>query len=468
MYNPLWKSYIYLYPMKRPALSLAFILAAALTASAAPPELKMGLREAEARTLQNSPELKSAESERAAAHERTRNQFTLLWPKLSLDASYKYISEVPSFKPLPTGPSIALGDNKNTSYGPTASWLLWDSGNLYHNWKSQTAIEKAKNENVLKIKRQLLFQTRMAYFQVQLALEQVKSLIESLKLSDAQYNDIKIQQRAGARSRMDVLSAHQDVLTRRLELRQARADLAAALRELLYLTGTDIPPDASAPVDKKDEQGMPAETEAPTLLLALDPLKDSETYLASAAEGSPNENHPLPQSLLEMAQAADELSKSLNSDYGPSLQVSGRISRDYPNGPILETITQKTVGVNATWPLFQWGKTRYAVKEQKNRAETTRFEREQVLLNLKRDWDKAQDQLKGRRAQEEINKQSVLETKELAKLTYSSYVAGRSSYLEVQTANLRALETNIRTARTNVQILIQLAILDSIGKGNLP
>jgi outer membrane protein TolC len=202
--------------------------------------------------------------------------------------------------------------------------------------------------------------------------------------------------------------------------------------------------------------------------LALDPLKDSETYLASAAEGSPNENHPLPQSLLEMAQAADELSKSLNSDYGPSLQVSGRISRDYPNGPILETITQKTVGVNATWPLFQWGKTRYAVKEQKNRAETTRFEREQVLLNLKRDWDKAQDQLKGRRAQEEINKQSVLETKELAKLTYSSYVAGRSSYLEVQTANLRALETNIRTARTNVQILIQLAILDSIGKGNLP
>ena len=47
-------------------------------------------------------------------------------------------------------------------------------------------------------------------------------------------------------------------------------------------------------------------------------------------------------------------------------------------------------------------------------------------------------------------------------MTYESYQAGRSTFLEVQSANLRVLEINVASARNDAQLLIQLAILDSL------
>ncbi|MCB4756556.1 MAG: TolC family protein [Elusimicrobia bacterium] len=432
------------------------------------PTLEIGLFQAEDEALRTSAQIQSARVELAAAHSQARSQFALLWPRLSLDATYRHISEVPSLQPAPTSPSIELGDNKNYSYGPTLNWQVWSSGGLYYSWKSLAALERAKAEELKNIERQVLLRTRLAYFQVQLALEQVRDLIDSLQLAQAQYKDIRLQQRAGSRSRIDALSAHQDVLSRRRQLRQARADLASNLRELFSLTQLGKNTDASLPIDEEDAEDLPADTEKPTLIIKLDPLNNSESYLKPAARGTPDENHPASQTLMEVAWAYRSAAGSAGSNHWPTLQLSARSSRDYPNGPIKESFTQNTLAASASWPLFESGRVANNVKEQKGREEASLKQRDQVLLNLQRDWDKAQDQLKGLRVQEEIIQQSVKETKELADLTYDSYQAGRSSYLEVQTANLRALDAHVQFAQTKVQILIQLAVLDALGKGIQP
>lgn len=88
--------------------------------------------------------------------------------------------------------------------------------------------------------------------------------------------------------------------------------------------------------------------------------------------------------------------------------------------------------------------------------------RAQLEKDMRRDRDKAADQLSGLIAQQEINRQYVMQAEELARLVYSSYIAGRSTFLEVQTANTRALEAKIQSLRTDIQVLMQLAVLENL------
>jgi len=287
-----------------------------------------------------------------------------------------------------------------------------------------------------------------------LALEQTWLLADSLKLAEAQYRDILIKQKAGSVSRLDTLSAHRDVLLRLRELRQAQADVATNLRTLFALIGTELNSDLSVPIDARAAQDLPTEAETPTLLVALDPIDQSRSELDGAAQMKFDSTHPQLETLAALARAAEETAASLKSGHGPSIQLSARVSRDYPNGPIFESFQQNTVGVSASWPLFESGRVVKDTKEQQHLAESAKKQRNQSAMDLERDWEKAHDQLRGLLAQKPINEKSIVETEELSRLTYDSYKVGRSSYLEVQTVNLQALEAKVISATNDAQILI--------------
>jgi outer membrane protein TolC len=341
---------------------------------------------------------------------------------------------------------------------------VWDSGGVYYRWKSAEDEARAKFYDVDALRRQIILNTNLAYFRVQLACEQVRFVTDSLKTVFDQYKDISNQEKAGSLSRMDSLQAHQEVLVRQRNLRQSRADLAVALRDLFYLTGDGKNVDPSIPLDAATPWQPALGMEPATLLVTQDPRGESLTLLQPNAAKEFDSESPALQSLTESIAAAERLVSSLQSEYGPSVLLSGRISRDYPNGPILETITQKSGGVTASWPLFEGNKTVNEVKAQKKQTAALTETREDARLSLKRDWEKARDELRGLEDQREINRLTVKETIALAKLTYDSYKVGRSRYLEVETANLQAVNAKITESQTEIQILIQLAILQSLSK----
>ncbi len=428
----------------------------------AAPTLKMTLTDAEKAALTSSPRVQSSQAQFEAAQSSAKSQFAALWPKISFDASYRYVSEVPLFAPIPNAPPIKFGDNKNYSYGPALSWLIWDTGGLYHRWKNAQAQAAFAKSQLDVTTRQLLLEVRMDYFQAQLQLEQVRLLSESLKLAQAQYNDISLRQRAGTVSRLDSLSSHQEVLDRRRTLRQAQADLAAGLRALFAVTGSSSPAEPTVPWEESSAEHRPADTDEPTLLVSFDPIGDSEIYLQAAAARAFDASHPQLVSLSDQIDALQQTLNAVKSGYGPTVQLSAKTSRDYPNGPVLESIHQNTVGVSASWPLFEFGRTPDQTAEQKGLIRSLEKQREQTLDDLQRDWSRARDQLAGLRVQQTINEQAVQETQLLQRLTYESYKAGQVNYLDVQTADLRILQSSVEAARNNVEILIQLALLDSL------
>jgi len=439
-------------------LIIGFIPPAQVEGSA----LHFSLAQAEEEAFRTSPRLRTAKAEWESAREKAGSQFGAMVPRLSLDGSYRYVTVVPTFQPVPSSPAIQFGDNKNYSFGPQISWTVFSSGQLYNRWKSSDLIAKSKENEFEALKRELSLETRSAYFMVQLALEEVYLLADSLKLVQDQYRDISLRRKAGTLSRIDSLSAHGEVFNRVRELRQAQVELAGALRKFFTLTGLGQGMDPSVPMDGRMENKLPVGSDTPTFFVSLDSIEESKGKLSPAAHSNLDISHPEILALTHAAEAARESAQAIRGGHGPTLTLSAKATRDYPNGPVLEPINQKTLMATASLPIFSGNQIVHEARAQDAEARAGEGRRDQAGLDLTRQWEEAQDSLKGLKAQEIVNRESVAEAETLSKLVYDSYKAGSSTYLDVETANLRVLQTKVTSVRNEVQILIQLAILDSL------
>ena len=454
--------------MKRPiliaAVTIAMPFAAATKALAEPPRLAMSLAEAGTAALSYSPRLKAAAEQIAASRDRADSLHALLIPRLTLDGSYRYATEIPNvqlpkgFPPLP----LNFGSHRTTSIGPTLTYTLWDQGVLDKGWRSQLATVRSQEDAEALARNQILLGVRLAYFQVQLSLEQVTVLGDSMNLADSQYSDIHKQLSAGAASRVDALSAHQQLLNRRKDFRQAQADVASSLRELFALTGSTSTYDLSHPMDARAARSTPAYAGTPTLLLALDPLVAPSSSLSASASRDFDAEHPELRGYTDQAQALRLTSQSLAAGQGPKIQLSGRASYDYPNIPLLETVQQNTLTLTASVPLFEASKSKRQADEQNHIAAATDSARQQSFDELKKDWLDARDQFDALQDQQALDQDSVSETGEISRLKYGMYKAGSITFTEVQSANLDALQAKVAAARTQAQLLIRLATLDSL------
>jgi outer membrane protein TolC len=403
----------------------------------------------------------------AASQSRLETQESLLWPRLSLEASWRYttnVAVIPAHIISPFQPEIPFGANNNYSAGPMVSWNFWGTGNAYFNVEAARAQRDAKQDDVNASTRQIQMQARLAYFQVQMALAQLRLITDTLHLSQAQYQYIAAQSRAGQANRIDQLTSHQDTLSNSRSQYQALTDLKSALRDLLSQIGGENGYDLSLPMEAAEATGLPADMPRPTLLLTFDPLDKSLAALAPASQASLDPNLPQIQMFAYLAEASQHLAESLGTGHWPQFLGSAKTSWEYPNGPVLQEYNQNAFGVSMSWSLWEWGRVCHQVDEQNFNAQSNEEQRQQRLTDLTLSWNKAQDQLIQLREIQAINESAVRETETVSRLVYQSYRAGRSFFLDVQNANYRALGASIQSVRTQVQMLIELATLESLAE----
>ncbi|NTV53187.1 MAG: TolC family protein, partial [Candidatus Firestonebacteria bacterium] len=260
---------------------------------------------------------------------------------------------------------------------------------------------------------------------------------------------------------------HQDLLTSQRQLQQAGNALAATLRDLFNLTCGGAGLDFSRPWGADLAKSMPSDLETPTLWLTLDPLETALQRFKASADGNFNSRLPQIQMLADLAAMTRAYAAALGAGHWPKIQASAKSSWDYPDGPVLERVQQNTLAVNGSLSLFEFGRIRAQTAEQDQLAQAVDWQRESSLRNLQVSWQKAYDQITELKAEELLDQQAVSETEALAQLVYEAYRAGRSGYLEVQSVNFRALGAKIQAVRTHVQMLIQLALLDSLSENEV-
>ncbi len=410
----------------------------------------ISLKDTEVWALNSSYNAKALEAEGDAIGNKMTAQRSLLFPKITLDATYKYLSEIPELN-FPGGVKAPFGDNQNYSVGPILTWTVWDFGSVRKTVKGIESQGISKKHEKSLGNRQILLSSRLAYFKIQLRTEQKRLVGESLKLAESQHRDIQNRIKAGSANRIDLLFSHKEVLNFKLQFRQIQSDLSSDIRDLYALIG------------KNDSNDISLSIEVDSILSSLKELYDK--YGDSQLDEAQLSQHPLIQMHIANVESNRLIAESFKANQLPKLSLFLKSSLDYPNGPVLEQIHQNTIGVAITMPLYEGGKSSSESAEKENLARSFENRQNQARVDIIRDWNKAKDQLNGLRDKSGIYKNSVSESLEHATLVYSSYRAGKTSFLEVQTANLHALETRVQSTTNDVQMLIQLAYLASISEG---
>jgi len=231
------------------------------------PPWNLALDACEKAALQHAPALAAASFDRLYAEKSAASQKSTLLPLLALDGTAKVVDELPRVSFVPGRPPVEMGDHQNWSVGASLTWTVWDWGALRSAWKSASAGAEARKESERLTRRQVLLAVRSAYLQVRLAREQVRLLSDSLLLSQAQLRDVRARVSAGTAGALDLSSSKMETLSRRRGLREARAALAMALRDLSNLTGETPPADPSLPLDDLTAAAPPEGIDPPTLLL---------------------------------------------------------------------------------------------------------------------------------------------------------------------------------------------------------
>ncbi len=422
--------------------------------------LALNLKDCESRSLQNSERVQQTELELSAQQFKVDSTRSNLWPRLSFDASYRYLSVVPSIA-QPKGAALALGDNHNYSIGPVLNWMVFDFGATQSAAQAQQVLFNAKNEELRNARRQSLLGVRLAFYRVSSALEQQALVTDSLKLAQSQYRDIKNRSQAGSSSRIDLLASHREVLSLEGTFREVQTELSNAALDLLRQTNdsrTEF--DFSRPLRSSLVHGLPDNLATPSVL--IEAQKPSElSQLVTEAEVKVA-NHPGVVAMKLQAESLELMSNSIHSGLYPKVQVQLKSSFDYPNGPALERVQQNTVSVGLSVPLFEFSRSRNEASEKSQLALALQTRTQSLEKDYERDLEKVRIQLRTLESQKETLSTLSEEATQLASLIYSAYQNGRSSFLEVQSANLRVLDARVQLARNQVQILVSRAQLQSL------
>jgi outer membrane protein TolC len=421
-------------------------------------EFKQSLNEAITEIKSESPLLQSSIATAEAAHFQADGAKSNLLPNLSLQGNYFYQTNVPS---LNIGPIDAnFGTHNNYSAGPVLSYTLFDGGKDRGNADSAIFQALAREKGKKSQEAQLELSTKQAYFRVQYALRQLELTIDSLKLSLAQNKDIENRYQAGAASRLDEVQAKRDVISYQLKFHQAQSDLANSFRDLLALEGNHQELDTSRPMPARGPNTLPAGVEAPSLTIDLERL---ETSLSAAETVHPLFSaslHPEVKTYEAEAQASKRLADSEKGGLYPRIVLQAKAMYEYPNVVIPETVWQETFGASLVFPLYEGDASRSRANQYLKEASANEFLKQQKLTDLTRDEAKANDGLISLKKQKSISDDNVAEAEEVEKLTYQSYRAGKSRYLDVEDANLKLLEAQVSSAQISSEILNELAILN--------
>ncbi|MEI6805245.1 MAG: TolC family protein [Myxococcaceae bacterium] len=399
--------------------------------------LELSLQNAEQLALQTSDRLKATEIDIDVVKEQENAGFSGLFPKLSLQGNYTYLSTLPSLAIGPPGTQkVTFGDHNNYSVGPTLNYTLWDTFASIKNFQALEKLKEAKKQDYAATKLQILFATRFAYIRVQLALEELHLVTASLELARSQQHDVQNRFKAGAGTQLDKLISNRQVLGFELQLKQKNAELALFSKDLTALLAIN------SLEDRK-----------------LEPLQITLAHLKSIELSAPTKEQPQIKSLRLMTESLTSSASAQTAKLFPTVQLFASSTLAYPNGPVLNQINQNTIGLTLSIPLYIGDPTWHLAASKRREALAAKHRALQLQTDINRDFEKAHDMLSSLDEQKQLATEDVLKSAEVAQLYYSSYKAGRSNLTDVQSANNQALQSKVNAARIDAQILNQLVSL---------
>lgn len=426
------------------------------------PLMSLTLDEAADIAIENSHKIAAQHESAAAASEAAASAGTQRFPQISLQGQNRYISKIGQIT-IPGGTIMDVGTHNTWSVGPVLDWVAWDAGSIAKNAKSLRHTAYAQDYSTDATKRNVLLNARMAYFSVQLASEQLRLVADALDVARSQYQDVSERTSVGSQSRLDLVTAHQEVADRELDFENAISELASQVRALIAILALDQEANPSFPASTKLAGSLKSPPVKPDFLLNMDQAEESISRMRPRAEGTVEiPLHPEYQSAHENNNAAVFAYKSTTAKHWPKFTVQGKSTYDYPNFAEMSRVQQNTLTLGVSIPFIDWGMISKDARSKKHQANAALEQLKDTEIKLAKDLGETKDSIAVLRKARETSAVRVKDAVEAARLVFEEYIAGHVIFLEVQRANYRALQAKVDAARTDAQLLGQMARMESL------
>jgi outer membrane protein TolC len=123
---------------------------------------------------------------------------------------------------------------------------------------------------------------------------------------------------------------------------------------------------------------------------------------------------------------------------------------------------QNSASLSLNLPLFESGRLTDREKESSLNSRAAEARRDDAGRAAARDYSAALEDYSALLDEQLINIDAVDDAEEAGRLAYEAYKAGGGTWLEVESANLKALQAKTTLASANAEILLKLAVLDSL------
>lgn len=432
---------------------------------AGPSVFRIALKDAERQALAASLDQQRIEAQIAASKEAVSAQETQDRPRLTLDGSYRYQSELPEASIGPM--TLRFAEHNNYSVGPMLSYQVYDAGKDATLTKSTARMVSAHSHERDAARLKTILDTRQAYSRVQGSIEELRWVDESLRLVQSRVADIRGRLKAGSVSRLDLLSAMREEGQLKLRYAQAQSTLADGIYRLATLTQMTILPQPLIPAGRSLDKAA-SDIPEPNFILELDPTERTLQDLKQGLINGPNESHPSLEAVKDQIESTLLAAEALDKSLMPAVQVFAKSSYDYPNGPIDEKVWQNVVGLSLSLTLYDAGLQHRLSASKRLEAKASAAQSEQIDRDFHNVWDSSLSSVHNLDGQKTIVESSLKTVSEEARITTTNYRAGAATYLEVQRAQHQVLEVKTSLSHIKAQQIALLAMLNYLAADDGP
>jgi outer membrane protein len=395
----------------RPSLVICIGLLAVAAVNA---QERLSLDDALRLALQNNGLARAALAETDAADARLAAARANLYPSIDLSSSTTRTR-------IEGGGAIADTTQRQNGFG--LEWLLLDNGQRELRIRQSSRTAEATRQSTRETLRRVLFQTARAYYEVLRRKELLQVADTAVRRAETLLEVAKAQAEVGAAPQKDVLQAEADLANARVQQIQARNALRLAETDLKRLIGWEAQnplPDLTAPdAPPTPDPALSVEQLWQRARLQRPDLRDAELRLQISRLG------------LDAAR--------LNSLL--RLQISARGFREYePNSR-----TQGSLSIVASYPLFDGGLTRAALREAEASLQSAQFRLQQAERDAYAEVESALLSIREASERLEASKIALAAAQRNFDAAQESLREGVGTIVEVLTAQLALI-----TAETNL------------------
>ena len=308
----------------------------------------------------------------------------------------------------------------SANFSAQVQWKLIDPSRVPQISAARDRFEKSRDAYLIAL-RDLRLQASRNYFQLQRQDEQVRIGQQSVRASLVSLSQARARYQAGVATKLEVLEAQTQLSRDRLVLTNGLAGQSKARRDLAELL--DLPQDVTPTAANPSRViGMWQPSLQESIIAAYAFREELDQFILDISINNSNANAALAavQPVLSIFNRFDTSRNQGQSGQSGSVDMDD-YNWDYNNA----------VGLNATWAIFDGGRARAEYRQNKQRAEQSKF-------NFASERDKIRSEVEDsffdlRRASQNIHTSAseVLTTAESLRLARLRFQAGVTTQREV-------------------------------------